>query len=135
MSQDHAEIVRALVERWNSGERAFESLTEYFDPAIELESPFSSVVGEPYRGYVGLERWVGDLDEQFAQWFIRLDDVRQIGYQVIAIGSVNARGRASDVALQFPSATVHDFGSDDRVTRMHIYPDVNEALKAVGLAG
>jgi hypothetical protein len=26
-------------------------------------------------------------------------------------------------------------GSDDRVTRIRIYPDVNEALKAVGLAG
>jgi len=131
---DHVEIVRALVERWNAGERGFESLPEYFDPAIELVSPFSSVVGEPYRGYAGMERWASDLDEQFAEWCISLDDVRQIGNQVIAIGTVNARGRASDIALQFASATVHRFGSDHRVTRMRIYPDVNEALEAVGLA-
>jgi SnoaL-like domain len=133
MSQDRVAIIRALIERWNVGERGSVSLPEYFDPAIELESPLSSVVDEPYRGYAGIEQWISDVDEQFAEWRIRLDDARQSGNQVIAIGTVNARGRASDIALQLPAASVHDFGSDDRVTRMHIYPTVEEAFKAVGL--
>lgn len=134
MSRDLVAIIRALIEHWSVGERGSVSLPEYFDPAIELQSPLSSVVGEPYRGYAGIEQWVSDVDEQFGEWSIRLDDVRQVGNQVIAIGTVNARGRASDVALQFSSATVHDFGSDDRVMRMHIYADVGEGLKAVGLS-
>jgi hypothetical protein len=132
MSWDHAEIVRAIIERWNAGDRRVESFSQYFDPAIELESPLSSVVGEPYRGYAGLERWTRELDEQFAEWRVSVDDLRQIGDQVIAIVSVNARGRASDIALQFPSAIVHHFGNDHRVKRVRIYPDVNEALEAVG---
>src|ERR1700680_2500898 len=98
MSQDRVAIIRALVERWNAGERGFEGFPEYFDPAIELESPLSSVVGEPYRGYAGMERWVRDLDEQFAEWCLKLDDVRQIGNQVIAIGTVDAGGRARAAA-------------------------------------
>ena len=105
------------------------------DSAFELDSPFSSVVGEPYRGYAGIEPWARDLDEQFAEWHIGLEEVRQIGHQVITIATVDARGRVSDVTLRFRSASVFDFGSDDRVTRLRIYLDVDEALKAVGLEG
>jgi hypothetical protein len=132
MSPDRIERVRVLIGRWNSGDHGTESLTAHVDPAFELEGPLSSVVGEPYRGYAGIDRWARDLDEQFAEWSIGLDDVRQIGEQVIAIVTVDARGRASDVTLRFRSASVIDFGSDDRVMRLRIYRDVDEALKAVG---
>jgi ketosteroid isomerase-like protein len=133
MSRDRVEIVRTLIERWNAGDRRAESLPEYFDPAVELESPLSSVVGEPYRGYAGVEHWMRDLEEHFAEWRIGVDEVRQTGNQVIAIVTINARGRASDIDLQFRSASVHHFGADHRLTRIRIYPDVNEALAAVGL--
>ncbi len=133
MSRDRVETVRALFERWNAGDHGVESFPEFFDPAIELESPFSSVVGEPYRGYAGMERWVADLDEQFTLWSISLDEVREIGDRVLTLTTVRARGRASDIALEFPSAGVLDFGSDDRLKRIHIYLDVDEGVKAVGL--
>jgi hypothetical protein len=128
-------MVRALFERWNAGDHGVEIFPEYFDPAIELESPFSSVVGEPYRGYAGMERWVSDLDEQFALWSINPHEVREIDNRVIALTTVNARGRASDITLEFPAAGVLDFGADDRLTRIRISLDVAEALKAVGLEG
>ncbi len=135
MSQQNVETVRALIGLWNARDRGAlaRSLADYCDPAIELEGPLSSVSGETYRGYAGIERWVLDLDEQFLEWRISIDDVRHEGDQVIAIVTIDARGRASDVALNFPSASVIEFGTDDRVTRVRIYPDVNEALKAVGL--
>jgi SnoaL-like domain len=133
MSQKHVEVVRALGESWNAGDRSASAIAEYCDPALELNSPLSSVVGDAYRGYTGMGRWMADIDEQFSEWRISLDDVREVGSQVIAIGTVHARGRASGIALQFQSATVFHFGSDDRVMRIRIYPDVNEALEAVGL--
>jgi ketosteroid isomerase-like protein len=132
MSQENVEIVRALVDHWNAGVRSV--VTEYFDPAVELESPFSSVSGEPYRGHAGIEQWVRDVDEQFAEWQIDLDDVREVGNIVIAIASIQGRGRASGIAFQFSPAIVACFGSDDRITRARIYLDVNEALEAVGLS-
>jgi len=133
MSQENVEIVRALFES-SVSELSFSSVSKYFDPLIELESPVSSVVGEPFRGYAGMERWRREVDEQFAEWHMSLDDVRALGNQVIAIGSVNGRGRASGIALAFRSAIVVRFGGDGLITRVRIYPDVNEALKAVGLA-
>ena len=80
-----------------------------------------------------MERWLRDNDEQFAEWRIGVDDLREVGNQVIAVATVNARRRASGVALHFPSATVFRFGSDHRITSARIYLDLNEALKAVGL--
>ena len=132
MSQQNAEIVRALVDHWNAGVRSV--VTEYFDPAVELESPFSSVSGEPYRGHAGIEHWVRDVDEQFVEWQIDLDDVRDVGNTVIATASIQGRGRASGIDFQFSPAIVARFGSDDRITRARIYLDVNEALEAVRLS-
>jgi hypothetical protein len=122
-----------MFELWNAGDRDFAVLPEYVDPAIELESPFSSVAGEPYRGYAGIERWTRDIDEQFVEWSISPDDIREIGDHVIAMVTVSGRGRSSNLALQFPSAGVFAFAGEDRVTHVHIYADVREALKAVGL--
>ena len=133
MSQENVEMVRALIDRWNEGERRLSAFRQGVDPEAELESPFASVVGEPYRGYGGMERWLRDNDEQFAEWQISIDELRDVGDWVIAISTVNARGRASDVALQFQTATVFSFGGDHRIVRVHIYPLVEEALKAVGL--
>lgn len=132
-SQNRVELVRTLIGRWNAGDHDLDDLPEYVDSACELESPLSSVAGEPYRGYAGFERWSRDLLEQFAEWSIALEDMREIGDQVITIVTVEARGRASDVMLRFRSASVFDFGSDDRVTRLRIYSDVDEALKSMGL--
>lgn len=135
MSRKDVEVVRALIELWNSGERDFGRFPEYLDPAIELESPFSSVVGEPYRGYAGIEQWVRDIDEQFAEWQIAADDMRDVGDRVIAISTIKARGRASDVALQIPAAAVFWFSDAHRITLARVYLRVEEALKAAGLEG
>jgi ketosteroid isomerase-like protein len=133
MSRKNLQAVRALIDAWNSGDRDFKRLGAYFAPSVSLESPLSSVSGEPYRGHSGLERWARDLDEQFERWEIVPDEVRAVGDQVLAVATVNAVGRASAAALQFPAATVFTFASDHRLTRIHIHLQVREAFEAVGL--
>jgi ketosteroid isomerase-like protein len=126
------EVVRTIFQRWNAGDHSVP--TAYLDPAVELESALSSVSGEPYRGHAGFEEWIRDLDEQFAEWRLRLDEVREVGDTVIAIGGIHLRGRTSGVALDQPAAWVGDFGTDHRLRRARIYLDPAEALKALGLA-
>jgi SnoaL-like protein len=133
MSQQDLEAVRALIDAWNGGDRDFERLGAYFAPGVSLESPLSSVSGEPYRGYAGLEQWARDLDEQFERWEIVAEDVRAVGDEVLAVATVNAVGRASAAALQFPAATVFTFASDHRLARIRIYLQLDEAFEAVGL--
>ncbi len=133
MSQENVTILRALIDHWNAGSRDFTTIAAYFDPAIELESPFSSIAGEAYRGRAGIEQWGRDVDEQFAEWSIILGDTREVGNAVVAISEIHGRGRASGILVDFPSAAVAYFGSNHLMTRARIYLDVSEALKAVGL--
>jgi ketosteroid isomerase-like protein len=132
MPEENVEVVRALAEHWNAGDRRV--LAEYFDPAVELESPLSSVSGTPYRGHAGIEDWTRDLDEQFSVWRVRIDDVHQVGNTVIAVGRVHGRGRGSGIEFDQASAVVAAFGPDHRITRARIYADVDAAFEAVGLS-
>ena len=52
---------------------------------------------------------------------------------MILISTVDARGRVSELTMSFPAACVLDFGADRRITRIHIYSDVGEALESMGL--
>jgi hypothetical protein len=130
MSQPRAELLAALSKRWNEGERS--ATLEEFDPAFELESPFASVAGEPYRGYAGLEQWMRDLDEQFAEWRTNLEDVREVGELVIGIGGVHGRGRASGIEFDVPAALVAEFGADERITRPSRPPQPAALAQGVG---
>ena len=133
MVSENVAILRALIDHWNAGDRDLTTIAAYFDPTIELESPFSSIAGEPYRGHAGMEQWARDVDEQFAEWSISLTDLREAENVVIAISEIHGRGRASGILVDFPAAAVADFGSNHLMTRARIYLDVGEALKAVGL--
>lgn len=132
MSQQNIELTRVLYARWNSGDRP--DPAEYCDPAVELESPFSSVLGEPYRGHAGVAQWMRDVDEQFSEWRVNVEDLRAVEDTVIAIGSVQARGRASGISFDRPMAWVSVFSEGHRVKRLRIYLDVEEALRDAGLA-
>ena len=133
MSQENVEIVRALHARWNSGERLVQDLPVHVIPDFELHSPFSSVGGEPYRGYPGLDQWMRDIDQQFAGWSIVPDSVHDIGDRVLSVSTVTARARVSGFVTEFPAACVFDVAADGRIGRMRIYLDVRDALEAVGL--
>ena len=134
MSQENADVVRLLVARWNAGEHAPDAIADYVAPSFELESPFSTLAGEPYRGFDGIEEWRREIDEQFSEWRIDLEDVREAGDAVVAAGLVHGRGRASGIGVEFAAAVVAHFGGDGRIERMRIYLNTTEALKAVGLA-
>jgi hypothetical protein len=76
MSRENVEIIRSLIEHFNAGERTVPA--ELLDPDFELETPFSSVSGTPYRGRAAIGEWLRELDEQFSEWQYRLDSVRTV---------------------------------------------------------
>lgn len=133
MPESSIELARAFVGLWNAGERSLDAIERYCDPDVELRSPFSSVIGEPYRGHAGVQAWAQDVDDQFSQWSLSVDSTRSVGDRVIVISTVDARGRVSGLTMSFAAACVLEFGPDRRIARIHIYSDVDEGLKSVGL--
>lgn len=126
-------VVLAILALWNAGERGIEAIARYCDPAIELHSPFSSVVGEPYRGHAGIQQWARDVDEQFAEWRIAAERILPVGDRVIVTADVEARGRSSELTMRFAAAVVVEFAADGRIAGMRISTDVAEARRDVGL--
>jgi ketosteroid isomerase-like protein len=57
MLQENVEVVRAIFERWNAGDRTV--ATEDLDPALEVETPFSYRQEQGPRS--GLSQGVGDV--------------------------------------------------------------------------
>ena len=56
-------------------------------PDIELLSRFGSLAGEPYRGHLGVREWLADIQQSFERFDLWLDDVRDLGDDVLAIGA------------------------------------------------
>lgn len=129
-SQQNIDITRPLYASWNSGDRL--DPAEYGDPAVELESPFSSVVGVPYSGYAEMEQWMRDVDEQFAEWRVHVDDMRAVADSVISIGSVHGRGRASESSSigQWPGWATLAMTTESRA-----YGSTSTSIKRSGMWG
>ena len=130
MSHENVELVRQGFARWNEGDYDF--FLNLAAPDIELLSRFGSLTGEPYRGHEGVREWLADIRQSFERFELWLDDLRDLGDEVLAIGGINMRARGSGLDLKEPMGWVLEFRGG-RVARMRFYAAPAEALEAVGL--
>ncbi len=94
------DLIRDVWRRWNAGER--EPDDESFDPEIEVHSVLA---GGIFTGHDGLRRWVAEIDEQFDEWELGIEEVRQLAPdRWIVHGTIRARGRQSGVDLDQPAS-------------------------------
>jgi ketosteroid isomerase-like protein len=130
MSQENVELVRQGFIRWNRGDRDF--FLDIAAPDIELFSRFGSLTGKPYRGHAGVREWLAEIQHNFERFELWLDEVRDLGEEVLAIGGIHLRARGSGVDMRERMGWVIEF-RDGRVARMRFYAQPEEALEAVGL--
>jgi ketosteroid isomerase-like protein len=97
---------------------------------VELLMP---VVGSQYLGAVGIRRFFTDIEDAGPDFRIEVQRVQAIGdSNAIAFVRFRATGRASGIVTGAESANVYDF-IDGKISRVRIFFDRDEALKAVGL--
>ena len=130
MSQENVDLVRDGFVRWNEGNYDF--LFDSAAPDIELLSRFGSLTGEPSRGHAGVREWLADIHQSFERFDLWLDDVRDLGDKVLAIGGINMRARGSGLDMNEPMGWVFEFRGG-HVARMRFYAQPAQALEAVGL--
>ena len=58
-----------------------------------------------YRGHEGVRQLMRDIDDTLAEIHVEFSDVRDLGDQVLAVGRLHTRGKASGVASEAPSDT------------------------------
>src|SRR3954454_5965729 len=109
MSEDNVEIVRRHLDALNAflrGEISSEAYLALWDEEAEFVPLRSQLEGESYLGHDGLMRFVAELAEDFEDVRFEIEEAREAGEQVVAIGRFRARGRGSGVDINVPITAV-----------------------------
>src|SRR5262245_34245707 len=97
MSHENVEFARSVFDRWNAGARRFR------DDEIHPEVLVSSrILSKPAHGRAGVRRYLREIDEQFDEWTMEIEDWRDGGDCVVALGHIRLHGRRSGVAFDQP---------------------------------
>jgi ketosteroid isomerase-like protein len=129
MSQQSVETVRRAIAAINARD-----LDAYLACCIENVELLTPAVGAEYLGADGIRRFFADIEDAGPDFRIEVQRVQAIGdSHALALLRVSSTGRASGIVTGAESANVYDF-IDGKISRIRIFLDRDEALKAVGLA-
>jgi ketosteroid isomerase-like protein len=130
-SQRNVQQVKDAFARWNSGVRDVD--LETIDPEVELHTPLGSTRGGPYRGHEGFRQWLRDIDEQFEEWRLEVNEWRPLDDgRLLSFGNIHAKGRGSGVELDQELAWLFAF-RDEKLIRYDAFYSRDEGLRAAGL--
>jgi ketosteroid isomerase-like protein len=127
---DNVETVRRAFEAFDT--RDIEALLALSDPDCEWLPFRAQLEGSVYRGHEGVRRFVADMDEDWSEFRIDPDEIRDLGDRVLVIGVVHALARGSGVRVENLAGFVLDV-RDGRVARLVSYSDPGAARRDAGV--
>jgi ketosteroid isomerase-like protein len=131
VSQENVEIVR----------RGFEHFRATGGPLTDILAPdfvwdMSTFRGWPekqtYVGAEGMRQFLGDWTSAFDNWRIKVEALHDAGEQVVVVCRQSGRSKVTGMPVDMCLAQVFTL-RDGLQTRMEMYADPADALKAVGL--
>ena len=129
MSQENVAFARSVFDRWNAGERRFSD--EEIHPDVVL---VSRMLGTAVRGRAGVRRYLREIDEQFDDWTMEIEDWRDAGDRVAALGHVRLHGRRSGVAFDQPVGILFEIRAGQLFRFETFLDEPADALEAAGLS-
>jgi len=132
MSPANGEAFKRAIEAYNR--RNVEALLRELDTEIEWRPVLPVVLGGDatvYRGHEGVRQLLRDLDEVLAERHLDFSEIREAGYQVVAIGSLRIRGKSSGALSESPFGCVAEL-KNGKLTRIQTYLDPSDALEHLG---
>jgi len=129
MSQDNVELVREMYEAYLAGDP--ERALAYFHPKASID--FTVRGDTPVReGPEALNEivatWVGTWDD----YSERIEEIRDLGDQVILIATQRGRGKGSGVEIDNRFAQLYEV-KEGQITSLTMYIDPATALTAAGV--
>jgi ketosteroid isomerase-like protein len=131
MSDENVEVVRRAYEAMNK--REFSRMPEFLDPDVEFDMSRNILNPDVYRGYAGVERLVGVVEDVWDDFRFEPQELIDAGDRVVAHIKISGKGRGSGV-----EAEMHVFNiwtlRHGKVARLEGgYRERAEALEAAGL--
>jgi ketosteroid isomerase-like protein len=129
VSESREQLVRDIYARWNAGVRELDPDEIHEDAVV-----YSAMTGDTFRGIDGIRRWMAEIDEQFDEWRLTIDEIRSVvDDRLLVLGAVHFRGRASGAEFDQPMGWLVDF-EGDLITALHNIAGHDSAIEAAGLA-
>jgi len=130
MSERNVELVRSFFDAYNA--RDAEAVDRLLDPDAELTT-LTAKAGLARQWTAGrTSQYFKQLDETMADVRAEIEDYRELGEHVVALGALRAAGRASHIEVDNPFATVFVV-RNSRFVLVETYDNWNEALEAAGM--
>jgi ketosteroid isomerase-like protein len=145
MSQENVEIVRSTFEPFEgvnvaaidwSAEVIREALGRAYSPDIELTTLAIRLgldISDSYRGLDGVVEYLRTWLEPFSEYHVENLDYVDAGECVLVPSRQWGVGSGSGARVELELTTLYEV-RDGRITRVHQYDTMDEALKAAGLS-
>jgi ketosteroid isomerase-like protein len=126
----NVDILRAALDAFNARDGA--AFDRLLDENAEIMPVRAALEEIAFRGPDAASQYCAAVDESWEELRWEVEEVRDLGSSVIALGHIQGRGRDSGIAIDASSAWVAHL-RDGMIVRFQTYSDRNEALAAVGL--
>ena len=131
MSQENVEVVKRAVGAINR--RDIDGYLACCTEGVQLVTPVAEV-GGAYDGPEGIRRFFTDIGDAAPDFKIVIESLEAVGPdRVLGFMRVLGTGRASGIPIENATGNVYDFAGD-RIQRIRIFFDRNQALDAAGLS-
>ena len=130
MSTKDVETIQKGVSALNRGD--VNGVAATLAPDVELVPLRAVLAGSTYRGHEGLRRWLDDMSEDWSEFELTLQEVRELWPGCVLVqAKIRLRGRSSGVAVDSPGAWLCDMRAA-KVARIRFFADPESALAAAG---
>jgi ketosteroid isomerase-like protein len=129
MPSGDGDVVRGLLDHWERGE--FAPALDHLHPDVQV---VAHVSGNTFEGYGGVRRLIGDWDDAFTDWSLKVEQLLDCpGGERLAVGRVLLHGKKTGSELDRPVALL--FALDgERISRIETFMNrVDEGYAAAGL--
>lgn len=130
MSRENVAAFLEATEAFNRGD--VEAWLAFYDEDCVFEPLLTEIEGT-YAGHAGVAEFIRAIGELYESFQVDLEDVRDLGDRVLALGTATGVGKHSGIEQRVELAIVARF-HQGRVTHLKDFGDKTRALEAAGVS-
>jgi len=131
MSQENVETMREVLEAFNR--RDGKAFDRFLATDAQIVPVRAALEGTSYAGSDAGTQYCRAVDESWVNLRWRVEEIRDGGDWVLAMGHIRGEGRDSGALIDAKAGWLAKF-TDGQITRFQTFANRDEALKAAGLS-